>query len=171
MQHSLKACSHPGEGGIRGQGVRLDCSNEHTRAHPSVVAKEMSASHPHQPLFPPPCTTPISPRRPISGQCGSPQVGLLDASLPVAKSQGTSPHRPAPSVIKAGVPEALQPLRLPGKLRSCLTCWFNAFCLQMDDGVEELCIGTMNRSRTLPLSSPGAIGWRAKQKANLATSP
>ena len=45
------------------------------------------------------------------------------------QSQGTSPHRPAPSDIKAGVSEALQPLRLLGKLRSCLTCWFNAFLL------------------------------------------
>ena len=65
MQHSLKACSHPGEGGLRGQGGRLDCSNEHTRAHPSVVAKEMSAPPPNQPLPPPPRTTPTLPRRPI----------------------------------------------------------------------------------------------------------
>jgi hypothetical protein len=128
MQHSLKACSHPGEGGLRDQGVRLDCSNEHTRAHPSVVAKGMSASPSHQSLFPPPYDSHFPPQA-HSGQCGSPQAGLSDASLPVAKSQGTSPHRPAPSAIKAGVPEALQPLRLPGKLRSCLTCWFNAFLL------------------------------------------
>ena len=64
MQHSLKAGSHLGEGGLCGQGVRLECSNEHTRAHPSVVAKGMSASHPHQPSSPP-RTTPIFPRRPI----------------------------------------------------------------------------------------------------------
>jgi hypothetical protein len=50
-------------------------------------------------------------------------------SLPVARSQRTSPHRPAPSASKAGVSEALQPLRLPGKLCSCLTCWFNDFLL------------------------------------------
>ncbi len=103
----------------------MDWSNEHTRVHPSVVAKEMSASHPRQP----PPYDPHFPRGPISGQCGSPQAGLSDASLPVAKSQGTSPHRPAPSDINAGVSEALQPRRLLGKLRSCLTCWFNAFLL------------------------------------------
>jgi hypothetical protein len=94
----------------------LECSDEHTRALPSAVAKGMSASHPHHP-FPPSCTTPISPRRPISGQCGSPQAGLLVASLPVAKSQGTSPHRPAPSA-KAGVSKRFNLYVLAGNLRS-----------------------------------------------------
>jgi len=67
-------------------------------------------------LFPLPYDS-HSPRRPISGQCGSPQAGLLVASLPVAKSQGTSPHRPAPSA-KAGVSKRFNLYVLAGNLRS-----------------------------------------------------
>ena len=52
------------KGGLRGQGVRLEWSNEHTRAHPSVFAKGMSASHPHHPLSPSPVRLPPFPADP-----------------------------------------------------------------------------------------------------------
>jgi hypothetical protein len=129
MQHSLKACPHLCE---RRTARPRSSFGLFQRAYPGPpfggCQGNVRFPSPPTPL-PPPRTTPIFPRRPISGKCGSPQAGLSDASLPVAKSQGTSPHRPAPSAIKAGVSEALQPLRLPGKLRSCSTCWFNAFLL------------------------------------------
>ena len=60
MQHSLKAGSHLGEGGLCGQGVRWNVPTSIPGALPSAVAKGMSASHPHHP-FPPPRTTPIFP--------------------------------------------------------------------------------------------------------------
>jgi hypothetical protein len=99
------------KGGLRGQGVRLDCSNEHTRTHPSVVAKGLSASHPHQPLFPPLYDSHFPPQT-HKWSMRFPTSRPARCSLPVARSQRTSPHRPAPSASKAGVSEALQPLRL-----------------------------------------------------------
>ncbi len=162
----MKACSHPLQ--------KEDCAAkefiwsgptsipEPTGSHPSVVAKGMSASHPHQPLSPPPVRLP-SPRRPISGQHGPPQAGLFDARCQLPEARGRLLTGQPPQLQRQVYPKHFNLYAFTGKLRSCLTCWFNAFCLQMDVGVEELCIGTMNRSRTPPLSSPRAIGWRAKQ--------
>ncbi len=109
MQHSLKAGSHPGEGGLRGQGVRLDCSNEHTRAHPSVVAKGMSASHPHQPSFPLPRTTPIFPRRPIVVNAAPHKQACQMLRCQLPKARGRLPTGQLPQLQKQVYPSASTP--------------------------------------------------------------
>ena len=112
MQHSLKAGSHLGEGGLRGQGVRWNVPTSIPGPTLRRVPRECPLPIPTNPL-PPPCTTPNSPRRPISGQCGSPKSRPVSCFVASRQSQRTSPRRPAPSA-KAGVSEALQPLRLHG---------------------------------------------------------
>jgi hypothetical protein len=89
------------KGGLCGQKVRLEVVQ---RAYPGPPfgGRQGNTRSPPPPIpSPPPCATP-TPRRPIVVKSGSPQAGPSDASLPVAKSQKTSPHRPAPSATKAG---------------------------------------------------------------------
>jgi len=107
MQHSLKAGSHLGEGGLCGQGVRWNVPTSIPGALPSAVAKGMSASHPHHP-FPPPRTTPTFPRRPISGQCGSPQAGLLVVRCQLPEARGRLPTGQLPQ-LKQVYPSASTP--------------------------------------------------------------
>ena len=111
MQHSLKAGSHLGEGGLCGQGVRWNVPTSIPGALPSAVAKGMSASHPHHP-FPPPRTTPTFPRRPKSGQCGSPQAGLLVVRCQLPDARGRLPTGQLPQ-LKQVYPSA-STLRLRG---------------------------------------------------------
>ena len=100
------------KGGLRGQGVRWSVPTSIPGPTLRRVPRECPLPIPTNPLSPP-CTTPISPADPLVVNAVPPKAGLLVASLPVAKSQRTSPHRPAPSA-KAGASEALQPLRLHG---------------------------------------------------------
>lgn len=116
MQHSLKAGSHLGEGGLCGQGVRWNVPTSIPGPTLRLVPRECPLPIPTNPLPPPPYDSHFPPQA-HSGQCGSPKAGLLVASLPVAKSQGTSPHRPAPSA-KAGVSKRFNPYVFAGNLRS-----------------------------------------------------
>ncbi len=71
MQHSLKAGSHLGEGGLRGQGVRWNVPTSTPGPTLRLVPRECPLPIPTNPL--PPRYDSHSPRRPISGQWGSPK--------------------------------------------------------------------------------------------------
>jgi hypothetical protein len=102
----FESLSHLGEGGLCGQGVRWNVPTSIPGALPSAVAKGMSASHP------PPRTTPTFPRRPISGQCGSPQAGLLVVRCQLPDARGRLPTGQLPQ-LKQVYPSA-STLRLRG---------------------------------------------------------
>ena len=161
--------SPPWEGGLRGQGVRWNVPTSIPGPTLRRVPRECPLPIPTNPL-PPPVRLPFPPQTHKWSMRFSQKQAcyLLRCQLPNARGRLLTGQPPQQKQV---YPKHFNLYAFTGNLRSCLISWFNAFCSQMDDEVEELCIGTMSRPRTLPWSSPGAIGWRAKQKANLATSP
>jgi hypothetical protein len=106
MQHSLKAGSHLGEGGLRGQGVRWNVPTSIPGPTLRLVPRECPLPIPTTP-FPPPYDSHFPPQT-HKWSMRFPTSRPVSRSLPVARRQGTSPHRPAPSA-KAGVSKRFNP--------------------------------------------------------------
>jgi hypothetical protein len=106
MQHSLKACSHLGEGGLCGQGVRWNVPTGIPGPSLRQWPRECPLPIPTTP-YPPPYDSHF-PRRPISGQCGSPQAGLLVVRCRLPEARGRLPTGQLPQ-LKQVYPSASTP--------------------------------------------------------------
>jgi hypothetical protein len=102
----FESLSHPGEGVLCGQGVRWNVPTSIPGPSLRQWPRECPLPIPTTP-FPPPYDSHF-PRRPISGQCGSPQAGLLVVRCQLPEARGRLPTGQLPQ-LKQVYPSASTP--------------------------------------------------------------
>jgi hypothetical protein len=140
MQHSLKAGSHLGEGGLRGQGVRWNVPTSIPGPALWLVPRECPLPIPTNPLRP--RTTPTFPRRPmvVNAVPQKQACSLLRCQLP--KARGRLPTGQLPQQ-KQVYPSASTPTSSRVTCVFVQTDYFNAsFACRWTNGVRAPCKGT-----------------------------